>query len=206
MVGDTKSLNLQEPSRPTIYIPFSQTDVPQSLTWVLSIDGNSNWAEQVRGAVSSVDSGQRVLRLRTLTQMVNSARATPTFVAGLFGTLALIAVVLAGLGVFGLLSYLVVQRRQEIGTRMALGATRANITGMVARQGIRLVTVGVLIGVVLSWFAGRGLQDQLYAIKAGDPLSFAAAVLILLLVGALAVTVPVARAVGIDPMEALRYE
>jgi ABC-type antimicrobial peptide transport system permease subunit len=119
---------------------------------------------------------------------------------------AITALFLAALGLYGVINYGVTQRTQEIGVRMALGAPRGRVLGLVVGQGLRLALVGVALGVVAAMAAGRALQAQLFEVSALDPMTFVSTAAVLLLAAVLASYVPARRATKIDPLEALRYE
>jgi putative ABC transport system permease protein len=134
-------------------------------------------------------------------EIAASTNATPRFDAWLFGMFAGLALVLAAIGVYGLLSFSVAQRRQEIGIRMALGASRADVSKLALRQGIALTIIGLGLGLAGAPFLGRWLSSLLYGVGSRDPFSFVAVSLVLI-----ASYIPAHRATKVDPMAALRYE
>lgn len=148
VVGDMKTVTFKDRPRPSVFVPFSQTaTLPVSnLAWVVrtSVPGV---AAQVRAAVLRVDSSQRVRRLRTMEDVVASTRAQSRFNALLFGIFAGVALAVAAIGVYGLLSFLVAQRRYEIGTRMALGARQADVLRLFFKQGLVYTAVGLSAGI-----------------------------------------------------------
>ena len=209
IVADTKTSFLKDPPRPTVFLPLAQAPHGMArgtgnLAWVVSASGTT--AEELRRAVAEIDSRQRVRQFRTMDQIVASATATSRFDAWLFGTFAGLALALAAVGVYGVLSFSVAQRRQEIGTRMALGARRADVLQLVLKQGMELTTIGLGLGLAGALFLTRWLASLLHGVEPRDPLSFAAVSLLLLSVGLMASYIPARRATRIDPMEALRYE
>ena len=149
---------------------------------------------------------QRVTRVRTLDQIVAGASAAPRFNASLFAILAGVALVLTILGLYGVLSFVVAQRRQEIGTRIALGASRRHVVHGFLRQGLSLTAIGVTLGLASALFAARGLATLLFGVAPNDPGSFAIVALLVLGVGGAASYIPARRAASIDPVIAMRNE
>ena len=208
VVADTK-IGLASTVRPMIYVAAEQDETESfgnGMAWVVRADVSSGLGQEIRRTVAQIDPGQRVLRLQTMTEIVSSNTADSRFDAWLFGGFAGVALLLTALGVYGLLSFSVAQRRQEIGTRMALGATRGNILAMVLRQGFTLTAVGLLLGLGGAVAAARSLSTLLYGVRPNDPLSFGAVSAVLLGVGLLASYIPARRATRVDPVVALRYE
>lgn len=206
IVADTKTAVLQEPPRPTVFIPMPQGLPAPNLAWIVRTEGSPGLAEELRRLVADTDPAQRVRQVRTMDDVVASTTSGSRFNASLFAVFAAVALALASVGVYGLLSFLVTQQRQEIGTRMALGARPADVLKLFLRQGLLLTTVGLGIGLVGAlWLAGW-LSSLLYGIQPNDPLSFVAVSLLLLAVGLAASYVPARRATKTDPIVALRYE
>ena len=160
----------------------------------------------LREAVAGTRAGASVARVMTMDGRLSAAVAEPRFYAALVGSFAALAVFLAALGVYGLLSYTVAQRRGEIGIRMALGARRGDVLALVMRQGAALAAVGAIVGLAVAAAAVRVLRSFLYGIAPDDPLTFVAAPLALLFVALLACYVPARRATRIAPMDILRSE
>jgi putative ABC transport system permease protein len=206
VVGDTKSVTLQAPPRPTVYVPMTEAFGGSSLAWIVKAEGVGNFAVQLRSIIDGLDPGQRIRRLRTMNEIVTGTSATSRFNATLFGSFAGIALVLAALGVYGVLSFLVEQRRQEIGTRMALGASRSAVLVIFLRQGLTLTIVGLLIGVAGALVVSRWVSSLLFGVRPTDPVSFATVALLLLAVACVASYVPARRAAAIDPMTAMRSD
>jgi putative ABC transport system permease protein len=162
-------------------------------------------AIMVRGAIASLDSTLPA-QISTLDARVDQLRVQPRFDAVLTGLFAVLGLLLAAIGVFGLVSYSVAQRTNEIGVRMALGAQKQDVVGMILRQGLRLLLVGLVIGIAGALAITRFLSSLLYGVKPTDPLTFIAVSLILIVVALLACYIPARRAAKVDPMVALRYE
>jgi len=207
IVGDTKAATLKDPPRPTVFIPMEQAlSEASSISWIVRADHSAGLAAQLRAAIAEVNPGQRVLQLRTMDEIVGSTTATSRFNASLFAIFAGVALILAVVGVYGVLSFMVAQRRQEIGTRMALGAGRADVLSLFLMQGATLTTVGLGLGLAAALLLTRWLSTLLYGVRPNDPTSFAAVAVLLLFVGLAASYLPARRAARVDPMAALRSE
>lgn len=206
VVGDTKAVRLQAPPRPTVYVPMGSGIGASSITWVIKTSGGSDLARQIRAAVSAVDPGQRITQMRMLDDIVAGASAVPRFNASLFGLFAAVALALTLVGLYGVLSFVVAQRQQEIGTRMALGASRGDVLRRFVRQGLTLTAIGSAIGLAAALVVTRWLAALLFGVEPHDPWSFAGVALTVLLTGILASYVPAKRAASIDPLIAMRGE
>ena len=206
IVGDTKAMTLQAAPRPTVFVPIAATFGPASLAWVVKTDGSRNLAENIRAAVGAVDRSQRITRLRMMDEIVAAASARPRFNASLFGLFAGVALVLTSVGLYGVLSFLVAQRRQEIGTRMALGASRSDVLRAFVGQGLSLTAVGLSLGLLGAFFVAGSLSALLFGVPPNDPASFAVVAVLVLAVGCTASYIPARRAATIDPLIAMRGE
>jgi predicted permease len=206
VVGDTRGSSLQRVPPPTVFVPMGAAFGSSSMAWVLKTDGSPSLADLVRAAVATVDPRQRILRLRTMDDIVASASARPRFNASLFGMFAAVALVLTVVGLYGVLSFLVTQRRQEIGTRMALGASRAAVLRGVVRHGLSLTAVGLALGLLTASVVTRWLSTMLFGVVPHDAASFTAVAALVLGVGGAASYVPARRAATIDPIVAMRSE
>jgi predicted permease len=208
IVGDTRIVDIKERPRPTVYVPYAQSqefnvDTPM---WVVRGDVSKAFPEQLRAAAAQVDPRLRVEGLRTMDDIILSITADSRFNALLFGMFAGTAVVLACIGIFGLLSFSVVQRTREIGTRLALGATRLEVLTLVLKQGVAMLASGLVLGISAAFGLTRFLSRLLFGIRAGDASTYIAAGVLLFLIGMLASYLPARRAMKIDPMSALREE
>lgn len=207
VVGDTKTVYLKAPPRPTVYIPAEQASwYTGGMTWVVRGNLSPAFAEQLRRAIAEIDPHQRVDRIRTMDEIVSTTTADSRFDAWLFGAFAALALALTAIGIYGLVSFTVARRTGEFGTRMALGASRANILRLVLKQGVTLTIAGLVAGLAGALVLARSLSSLLFGVAATDPLSFAVVSVVLLSVGVLASYIPARRATRTDPMAALRYE
>jgi putative ABC transport system permease protein len=206
VVGDAKHYQLEEEQRPQMYDAYSQ-DPGIFATVVLRTSVEPlGLTEQVRQAVWKVDADQPMWKIRTVDFLVNRSVADRKFLMALMGVFAALALVLTIIGLYGVISYLVNQRTQEIGIRMALGAQMGDIMRMVLKQGMLLVFTGVALGLGAAWVFTRLMSRLLYQVSATDPLTFAAIAGMLVAVALLACYLPARRATKVDPLVALRYE
>jgi putative ABC transport system permease protein len=163
-------------------------------------------ASAVRAQVTALNKDQAVFNVRTLEQAVARSVAARRFSMMLLTVFAVVALALASLGIYGLMSYAVAQRTREIGVRMALGAQASDVLKLVVREGMKLALVGVTLGLVASLALTRTMKNLLFGVSATDPATFSAIALLLTLVALLAALVPARRATKVDPLVALRCE
>ena len=208
VVGDTRQTGLNE-HKLEFYVPYAQERrsfmAPRDLV-VRTKSDPASIASAVRRAVWSVDKDQPVSNVRTLDQVFAAAISQERFQALLLGLFAMLALLLACVGLYGVISYAVVQRTHEIGVRMALGAQPLDVLRLVIRQGLSLTLAGLGIGIVAGTFVTRVLTDMLFGVTPRDPLTFVGVPALLLLVALLACYIPARRATRIDPLIALRSE
>jgi putative ABC transport system permease protein len=153
-----------------------------------------------------VDKDQPVSDIRTMEDILSESMARQRFSMLLLGIFAAVALVLAAVGIYGVMSYSVAQRTREIGLRMALGAQRSDVLKLVVGEGLKLVLIGVVFGLVAAFILTRVMASLLFGVSATDPTTFVAISLVLISVAVLASYIPARRATRVDPMIALRYE
>jgi len=194
-------------NRPVWYVPYAQVDnnFPLNLVVRSRADPNSLTAA-LRETIRGSDPDQPVSNVLTMNAVLSSVLVTERFGAVLMGTLALSGLLLAALGLYGVMSYAVKQRTGEIGLRVALGAQRRHVLALIVGDGMKLTLFGVVIGLLAAWVATRLLVSLLFDLSATDAATFSIVSLILGLVGLFACYVPARAAMQLDPVEALRAE
>ena len=204
VVGDVKQWGLSHAAQPEGYTVF---DGDTSLFLVLHTSGASTGlSNAVRHELSRLDSSLPLYGVRSMNDVVTENSAGEEFITMLIGIFATIALLLAAIGIYGVLSYAVTQRTQEIGIRMSLGATHQHVLRLVLGQGSRLILLGFAVGVAAAFSLQHLLKSSLHVIKANDPAVYIAAPLSLVLIALLACYVPARRATRVDPLLALRHE
>jgi predicted permease len=208
VVKDVKQDGLNVAERiATLYVPLAQTPVHRGVSLVVRTGSNRvNLVSAVTDAVHQVDSEEPVVDVMTMDEILSGSVAQQRFNMLLLATFAGLALFLAAVGIYGVLSYAVKRRLQEIGIRMALGAARGDVLRMILGQGLRLAFMGVCIGLVASLGLTRFLTSQLFQVKASDPLTLTGVSLLLVAVALAACYLPARRATKVEPSVALRYE
>ena len=205
-MGDVHSDELSAAPEPTMYVPYPQDAI--STMWVAAQTAGDPALQSsaVRQAVRAVDPSLPAYSLVPLSDVVSESVAPRRFAMLLLGSFAMIALFLAAIGLYGVVSYGVSQRTQEIGVRMAIGAQRSDVLRMVVGDGMKLALVGVALGLVGAVFVARAVSATLFGITPFDPASYLVTVAALLVIAALACYVPARRATRLDPLTALRQE
>jgi putative ABC transport system permease protein len=208
VVGDVKQNSLASSDLAAVYLSTRQTwFADRSLSFIIRTAGDpAGVVQAVKNAIWSVDRNQPIVRVVTMQRLVEISEAERRFVLILFTAFGIVALALAAVGIYGVLAGSVNQRTREIGVRAALGASRRSIVTLVLHDGFLLVAVGMALGLAGTAVAGRGLRSLLFGISALDPVTYAAVVLLLALVAAIACALPAWRACRVDPCVTLRAE
>ena len=206
VAGAVRNEGLDRESRHSIYVPYLQIPVRGMAVAVRTSGDPGSLAEAVRREVLALDKDQPVTNVMTMDEIISRSVWQPRFYTILFGIFAALALVLAAVGIYGVMSYAVTQRTQEIGIRMALGARAVDVLKLIIRNGMTLITIGVVIGLGGALALTRLLTTLLFGIKPTDTLTFVAVSAVLIFVALLACYLPARRATKVDALVALRYE
>jgi predicted permease len=208
VVADAKSNSLREPARPRIFAPiFNPVWENTAVSYeIRTAGGAESLGNALRKAVQETNPALPQIEIATMSGLVDRSLGTDRLIAMLSSCFGALALLLASIGLYGVMSYAVARRTNEIGIRMALGARRGNVLGLVLGHGSRLALLGVAIGIVGALGLTRFLSSLLFGVKPADPLTFLIVSLVLAGVALLASYLPARRATKVDPMVALRYE
>jgi putative ABC transport system permease protein len=206
VVGDVRDTSLSEMPGPMMYVPFAQAPFWGGQLVVRSTLGSSSVAASIRKVTHDIDKDLPVTDIATLPETLDASVAQPRFRTLLVGLFGLIALLLAAVGIFGVISYSVSRRSHEIGIRVALGATPANVLQLILGESAKLVLLGLALGVPAALALTRFLASLLFEVHPADPLTFIGVAALLSAVALIACYVPAKRAMRVDPMVALRYE
>ena len=209
VLKDVKQGGLDSEVGTELYLPFEQTPVsgftPLNMNIVVrSTLPMGTLAPRIREIVAAADPSLPIVNMRTMDEVFSESVVRPRFLAQLLTIFGALALILAAIGTYGVLSYAVTERRQEIGIRMALGADRKSVLGMVLGQGMRVTALGIVVGIVGSLLLTRYAETLLYEVEPTDPVTFALVALFITAIAALACLIPARRATTVDPMVALR--
>ena len=206
IVRDVKSAQLESSAAPQMYRAVAQISNLNLTLVVRTKNDPAALADAVRREVRAVDPNEPVFAVRTMEDVVATAMAERRFTMLLLALFAATALALSAIGIYGVMAYFVTQRTHEIGIRMALGASRRDVVGMVLRQGVRLAAAGVVAGVIGALLVTRAISALLYNVSPRDPGTLIALSATLTAVALLACYIPARRATRVDPIRALRYE
>jgi len=203
---DVRNDGIRSEGFPEIDVPFWQSPWPNARIAVRTAGDPSSMANNLAAVVQSIDADLPLARVRTMYQIVDDSLAGDRFATALLATFAVIALILAAIGIYGVMSFSVAQQTHEIGLRMALGASPGRVLSLVLREGILLAVTGLALGLGGTYLVGRTMQSVLYEVTAIDPLAVGGVAVLLLIAAALACYLPARRATRVDPMTALRCE
>ncbi len=206
VAGAVRTVDLKSAPQPEIYMPHAQVPYVTMNVVVRTSSDPTALAASVRNVIATMDPTQPVHSVTTMESLVGVSVAADRFSTFLMGVLSVLALVLATFGVYSVMAYTVSQRRHEIGVRLALGADRGNILGMVVRQSGALVAIGVALGLVLALVLTRTMSSLLYGVSAADPTTYLAVSVVLAAAAACASLVPARRAMAVDPINTLRHD
>ena len=206
VVGDIRHTAIEDPPIPMIYVHY-QSSPFRRMYWVLRTNGDPlQAAPALRAAIAEIDPNQPLHEVITLSEVVDQSFWQWRFFGFLFWLFAAVALVLASIGLYGVMAYSVNERRQEMGIRLALGASREQVVGFVLKQGFGLVVIGLATGLAAGLGVGRLLSRTLYEVRTFEPIVFISAAVVLAMVAALAILQPARRASRVDPAAALKSE
>ncbi len=206
VVGDVRHQGLDENGRREMYLPYDQAAVSGFFIVARTNGDPSEMATTLRGAVWNVDRDQPVAQIETMEGLIGRSVSQPRTQAHVLAVFAAMALVLAGFGIYGVMSFAVQQRRHEIGVRVALGADHRSILGLVLRRGMTLATAGVALGLIVSLAAARSMASMLFEVGTYDPSTYAGVTALLLTVGLAATYLPARRALRLDPVRVLNKD
>ncbi len=206
IVSDTRRRSLDQPPRPAVYLPYTSFVLPYMGAMIRTDRGAAAVTPTIKSIVSQIDPDLPIGEVTTIEQIIADSTGEPRFRSYLIAGFALLALMLAGVGVYGLISFTVTQRVPEIGVRLALGASPRQVFQQVIGQGVKLALIGIALGLVAAAAATTMVQSLLFNTSATEPLVYTALSVLLLAMAALACYVPARRAMRVDPMSALRSD
>jgi ABC-type antimicrobial peptide transport system permease subunit len=206
IVGKMKTGSLEEPFSPHIYASIWQSGVKIMSIFVRTASSADMLAEPLRREVQAIDPALPVFNVRTMESVVSDSLAARRFAMTLLGFFAGIAMILASIGIYGVMAYFVTQRMREIGIRIALGASRRDVVRLIVGRGVWLTLTGIGVGIVGAALLTRSLQSLIFNVRPLDPLTLFAGATLLLAVALAACFIPALRAMRVDPVLVLRSE
>ncbi len=204
VLGDIKNDSLATPTQPEMFFPFPQLASPMLYLTARTAMNPHNLAPELRAQIAAVNAGQPITDVQTMEERLESSSAQTRSMMVLIGVFSATALILAVVGIYGVIAYSVAQRTQELGIRMALGASSADIFRLVVGNGLKLALAGIVIGLVFSFALTRLMVSSLFQISPTDPITFVGSALMFAAVAALASYLPARRAMRINPTDALR--
>ena len=201
-----KYRELNEAPSPLIYSSLQQWYVPGITLHIRTVNNPKLMTETARNAFANTNGNLPVLDPRTMTEHMGAATFRQSFGAMTLSTFGVLALLITAVGLYGVLSYFVTQRRREIAIRMAIGATPTQVMKLILKQGLFLTLIGIVVGSGFAWIVGRLMQSQVLEVRKSDPLTFIGCVLVLIAMAVAASFVPARRATKVDPLAALKYE
>jgi putative ABC transport system permease protein len=206
VVGDVRQMSLDTPAEPTVYWPHPELVISEMTIVVRTTNDPLTLVSAVRSELQQMDPEQPMAAIATMDQLLAGSLSRSRFTMLVLGVFAALALVLACVGIYGVIAYSVTQRTQEFGIRMALGANRRDVLRLVLGLGTRLTLLGIGLGIVAALIVTRLMATLLYGVSATDPLTFTAVALLLAIIALAACYIPARRATRVDPIVALRYE
>jgi len=206
IVGNVKHAGVDRDARPTLYVSFLQSPTERMNLVLRTSAEPAALTQSVKNAIWSIDRNLPVYRIQSMDATVAGATSAPRLTLSLLGVFAAVALGLAAIGIYGVTAYSVSQRTHELGIRQALGADRASVLRLVIVQSMRVVALGLTIGLAVSLALARLAESQLFEVRPWDPTTFTAAITLLLTAALLATYLPALKATRVDPMTALRSE
>jgi putative ABC transport system permease protein len=206
IVGDVRDVGLRQEPAAMMYVPYAQAPFWGAVVVTRSSLSLSSFADAVRRDANAIDKDLPVTDIAAMPDVVNASVAQPRFQTVLLGLFGALALILAAVGIYGVISFSVAQRTHEMGIRMSLGAQPAQVLRLVMGQGARMALVGIALGAAAALGLTRLMRSLLFGVSAADPLTFAAVAILLVAVALAACYVPARRAMRVDPMTALRHE
>jgi len=206
VAGDVRQMGLDTPAEPTVYWPHPELVLSELTILVRTTNDPLSLLSAVRNELQQLDPAQPMAGVATMDELLSGSLSRSRFTMLVLAVFAALALILASVGIYGVIAYSVTQRTQEFGVRMALGASRRDVLRLVLGQGTRLTLLGIGLGIVAALIVTRLMATLLYGISATDPLTFTSVALLLALVALAACYIPAQRATRVDPIVALRYE
>ncbi len=206
VAGDVRFEDLEAPAKPAIFAPTAQSGRRTSLVVVRTAGDPAALAPALRAELRAVDRNHVITEVKTMRERMLESAARNRFASSVLSTFAFIALALAALGIYGVISLAVTQRRREFSVRIALGATPSRILGMIVREAFGLVAIGAALGIVGAFLGARAMTSLLYGVSAADPRTYVASAGVLACAALVAALVPALRAMGVQPAAVLRGE